>query len=261
MRSSTERAKTLEDLSGIFLFVEIDRQEGIVLVQVEGGRLTGAKKMADVFHLHEWHRRLLELDARPGDREIDEPSQGSDLAEKQRCCSTYLHNATPSRSPSSKSFDGNFSPRTSSTQVLISFAAPGVYLSRRILRRSLSSDDTDAIFAHGNKSSAELQTPSRTIGRVSATRFVVVALRLLRAGTRGTAGMQMVVTGAEMCRLFVVWLVWIADEDETDRVTKFSAMLSRLVFWASLVVNAKTAYEMTIYAPGFPQPYDVCGGT
>ena len=49
---------------------------------------------------------------------------------------TYLHNATPSLSASSKSPDGSFSPRVSSIHVLASFAAAGVYLDNRKLRMS-----------------------------------------------------------------------------------------------------------------------------
>lgn len=57
----------------------------------------------------------------------------------------YLHRATPGFNASSKSPGGNFSRRTSSIQARTSFAACGVYLDRRILRKSLSSEGTDAM--------------------------------------------------------------------------------------------------------------------
>lgn len=58
---------------------------------------------------------------------------------------TYLHNATPSLRLSSRSPLGSLSPRTLSIQELTSFAAAGVYLSKRNLRKSLSNDVTEAI--------------------------------------------------------------------------------------------------------------------
>src|SRR2546429_656604 len=60
---------------------------------------------------------------------------------------TNLHSATPSFSPSNKSASGSLSPSTSSIQFLTSFAAAVVYLARRMLRRSLSRDETDAMEA------------------------------------------------------------------------------------------------------------------
>lgn len=56
-----------------------------------------------------------------------------------------MHSATPSLSASSRSPPASRSPRMPSIQPRTSFAACGVYLSNRILRRSLSSDDTDAM--------------------------------------------------------------------------------------------------------------------
>jgi hypothetical protein len=58
---------------------------------------------------------------------------------------THLQSATPSLRPSRRSDDGSFSPSMSSIHDRTSLAAAGVYLSRRILRRSLSREDTDAM--------------------------------------------------------------------------------------------------------------------
>src|SRR5690242_6627562 len=60
---------------------------------------------------------------------------------------TYLQSATPSLRPSRRSDDDSFSPSVSSIQARTSFAAAGVYLSRRNLRRSLSKELTDAMMA------------------------------------------------------------------------------------------------------------------
>jgi hypothetical protein len=59
----------------------------------------------------------------------------------------YLHSATPSFKLASRSPPSKRSPRDSSMKVRTSFAACGVYLSRRNLRISLSSDVTEAIIA------------------------------------------------------------------------------------------------------------------
>jgi len=59
----------------------------------------------------------------------------------------YLHSATPSFKLASRSPPSKRSPRDSSIKVRTSFAACGVYLSRRNLRISLSRDVTEAIVA------------------------------------------------------------------------------------------------------------------
>ncbi len=58
---------------------------------------------------------------------------------------TYLQRAHPSLSTSRRSPEGSGSPRALSIQDLASFAAAGEYFSRRILRKSLSKDVTEAI--------------------------------------------------------------------------------------------------------------------
>lgn len=58
---------------------------------------------------------------------------------------THLHKATPSFNPSRRSPPGRRSPSVPSIHDFTSFAAAGVYLSRRNLRKSLSNDETDAI--------------------------------------------------------------------------------------------------------------------
>jgi len=58
---------------------------------------------------------------------------------------SYLHRATPSFKPSSRSFPGSRSPSMLSIHALTSLAAAGVYLSRRSLRKSLSREETDAM--------------------------------------------------------------------------------------------------------------------
>lgn len=118
-----------------------------MLVQVQRLRLARAQEVGDVLHLDEGHGRLLELDTGRGDSEVDE-SSGDTVSESRENwvgSDTHLHRATPSLRPSRRSEDGSLSPSVSSIQARVSFAAAGLYLSRRILRRSLSSDDTDAM--------------------------------------------------------------------------------------------------------------------
>lgn len=62
---------------------------------------------------------------------------------------THLHKATPSFNPSRRSLPGRRSPSVPSIHDFTSFAAAGVYLSRRNLRKSLSKDETDAISKSG----------------------------------------------------------------------------------------------------------------
>jgi hypothetical protein len=66
MRSPTEGSKALQDLCRVLLFVQVHREEGIVLVEVERRSLACAEENGDVFHLDEGHGRLLELDSRRG---------------------------------------------------------------------------------------------------------------------------------------------------------------------------------------------------
>jgi hypothetical protein len=57
------------------LLVEVDGQEGVVLVQVQRRGLAGAKEYGDVLHLYEGHRRLLELDAGGWQGEVHQSAQ------------------------------------------------------------------------------------------------------------------------------------------------------------------------------------------
>jgi hypothetical protein len=71
--STAEGADTLENLSGILLFKQVDGQEHVVLLQIERRRLAGTEEMRYVLHLDKGHRRLLELDTGWSDGEVDEP--------------------------------------------------------------------------------------------------------------------------------------------------------------------------------------------
>lgn len=94
---------------------------------------------------------------------------------------THLQSATPSLRPSKRSADGSFSPKISSTQVRASFAAAGVYLSRRILRRSLSSDDTDAMIA---ECVVKVKIESRIQNKVESMTCVCILFQLRTVITR-----------------------------------------------------------------------------
>jgi hypothetical protein len=63
------------------LFVEVDGEEGIVLLKVQRWSLAGAEEVGDVFHLNERHSRLLELDARRWDGEVDELAQHDTISQ------------------------------------------------------------------------------------------------------------------------------------------------------------------------------------
>src|SRR5262249_12366016 len=92
---------------------------------------------------------------------------------------THLHRATPSFRPSRRSSPGTRSPRTPSIHCLTSLAAPGGYLSRRSLRRSLSSDVTEGM-AGGCR-----QSGSSTVCRVGGTVGCVEARDRDSRATRG----------------------------------------------------------------------------
>ena len=62
--SSTEGHDALQDLRGIFAFVKVDREEHIVRREAQGRDLACAKKVRDILHLHERHRRLLVFETR-----------------------------------------------------------------------------------------------------------------------------------------------------------------------------------------------------
>lgn len=110
--------------------------------------------MRDILHLDKRHGGLLEFYAGRSDGQVDEPV-GYRLARLYTSKApvalviTYLQRAVPSLSPSRRSFEGSLAPRTPSIHDLASLAAAGVYLSRRILRKSLSKDVTDAIITEG----------------------------------------------------------------------------------------------------------------
>lgn len=123
-----------------------------MLLQVQRRRLAGAEEVGDVLHLYEGHRGGLELDTGRREGEVDEPilriiwlggwPAGSVAVLRNN---TYLQRTTPSFKETSKSPGGRRSPSTLSIHDRISSAAAGVYLSRRILRRSLSRDVTEAM--------------------------------------------------------------------------------------------------------------------
>jgi hypothetical protein len=58
-------------LGGILLLIQVDSQEHVVLLKVEGRCLAGAQELRYVLHLDEGHGRLLEFDARGSDDEVD----------------------------------------------------------------------------------------------------------------------------------------------------------------------------------------------
>jgi hypothetical protein len=62
VRYTAEGAKALEDLCGIFGFVEVDGQEAVMSWHVEGRRFASAQEVGDILHLHEGHVGALELD-------------------------------------------------------------------------------------------------------------------------------------------------------------------------------------------------------
>lgn len=105
--------------------------------------------MGYVLHLHERHRRRLIFDPWRADCEVDQSAKViiSSIPALE-LVDSYLHRATPFFNASSRSPPTSFSPKTFSIQLLTSFAAAGVYLSRRNLRRSLSSDETEAMTVH-----------------------------------------------------------------------------------------------------------------
>jgi hypothetical protein len=76
---------------------------------------------------------------------------------------SYLHNAVPSFSASSRSPAGSLSPKTSSIQLRTSFAAFGVYLSIRSFLMSWSSDVTDAILGKLGASRAVVDVCARKV--------------------------------------------------------------------------------------------------
>lgn len=147
MRRPTECAETLNDLRGIFPLVEVDGEEAVVGGEVQRRGLACSEEMRDILHLHEWHVRLLELDAGWRERKIGEPAIGHQSVRRSeaRDRNAYRQRTVPSLSTSSKSPGGNFSPSVSSTHFLISLAACGVYRPRRNLRMSWSRDVTEAI--------------------------------------------------------------------------------------------------------------------
>jgi hypothetical protein len=67
---SAECSNALEDLGRILLLVQVDGEEGIMLVEVQGRRLAGAEEEGDVFHLHKGHCRSLEPEARRWESEV-----------------------------------------------------------------------------------------------------------------------------------------------------------------------------------------------
>jgi hypothetical protein len=69
---TAEGAEALQDLGGVLLLVEVDGEEGVVLLEVQGRGLAGAEEYGDVLHLDEGHGGLLELDAGGREGEIDE---------------------------------------------------------------------------------------------------------------------------------------------------------------------------------------------
>lgn len=96
--SPAEGAEALEDLGRVFLLVEVDGQEGIVLVEVQRRRLARAEEDGDVLHLDKRHRRLLELDAGGRYGKVDEPAsvvsiwdQLLDICRATRTCREQRH--------------------------------------------------------------------------------------------------------------------------------------------------------------------------
>lgn len=70
MGGSAECPDTLENLGRVLLLVQVDGEEGIVLVEVQGRGLAGAEEEGDVFHLHKGHCRSLEPEARRWESEV-----------------------------------------------------------------------------------------------------------------------------------------------------------------------------------------------
>lgn len=73
MGSAREGTDALQNLGGVLLLVEIDGEEHVVLLKVEGRGLAGPKEVRDVLHLDERHSGLLELDSGWSDGQVHEP--------------------------------------------------------------------------------------------------------------------------------------------------------------------------------------------
>ena len=72
MGSSAESTEALQDLGRVFLLVEVDSEEDVMLVEVQRWRLAGSEKMGNIFHLNKGHGGLFEFDSRGRYGEIDE---------------------------------------------------------------------------------------------------------------------------------------------------------------------------------------------
>lgn len=120
-----------------------------MFLQVERRGFAGAEEVRDVLHLDEGHGRGLELDAGRSNSQVDEPGSKwwSDIciALGDSSMHTHLQRATPSFKAPRRSPAGRRSPSVASIQARTSLAAAGVYLSRRILRKSRSRDVTEAM--------------------------------------------------------------------------------------------------------------------
>ena len=80
MGGSAECPDTLENLGRVLLLVQVDGEEGIVLMKVQGRGLAGAEEYGDVLHLDEGHGRRLEADAGRRYGEVNEPAGGGPSA-------------------------------------------------------------------------------------------------------------------------------------------------------------------------------------
>lgn len=140
-----------QHLRWVLVFVQIDSLECIVGLEIERLRLTGSEKMGYIFHLDKWHGRLLKANAWRAGCEVCKSAQHINQQAVfypafQRSA-PYLHRTIPSFKASKRSPLAICSPRASSIQARASLAACGVYLPSRILRRSLSKEETEAISA------------------------------------------------------------------------------------------------------------------
>ena len=72
MSAPAERSNALQDLSGIFGFIEIDGLEDIVGVKTNWRLLACSQEMRDVLHLDKGHGGGFEANAGRRRREIDE---------------------------------------------------------------------------------------------------------------------------------------------------------------------------------------------
>jgi len=79
---SAEGAQTLQHLSGIFGFEQVDGQKAVVCRKIERRHLAGLEEMRDVLHLDERHAAGLVSDAWGGHGEVDQFAERDAILER-----------------------------------------------------------------------------------------------------------------------------------------------------------------------------------